>query len=66
MDVLTEQIFNDLTDNFLESETIGCTRYYVIRGGYGMDVNGVDVMNIIGSRIHINFVFSISLKNVFH
>lgn len=57
VDVLTEQIFNDLTDNFLELETIGCTRYYFIRGGYGMDVNGVDVMNNIGSRININFVY---------
>lgn len=26
VDVLTEQIFNDLIDNFLESEIIGCNK----------------------------------------
>ena len=56
VDVLTGQILNDLIDNFTESETMGCTRYYSIRGGYGMNMNGVDAMNNIGSRIRINFV----------
>ena len=37
VDVLTEQILNDLIDNFMESETIGCTRYYSMSGGYGMN-----------------------------
>lgn len=57
VDVLTEQIFNDLVDNFLESETMGCTRYYTIRGGYGMNFDGVSAMNNIGSNIKINFVY---------
>jgi len=55
VDVLTEQIFNDLIDNFLESENIGCTRYYSIRGGYGMNMDGVNALNCIGSNIKINF-----------
>ena len=32
VDILTEQIFNDLIDNFMESEIMGCTKYYSMRG----------------------------------
>lgn len=56
IDVLTGQILNDLIDNFMESENIGCTRYYTIRGGYGMNMDGVNLVNSIGSKIKINFV----------
>lgn len=56
IDVLTEQILNDLLNTFLESETMGCTRYYSIRGGYGMNMNGVNAMNTIGSKLKINFI----------
>ena len=56
VDVLTGQILNDLIDNFIESETMGCTRYYTVRGGYGMNMDGVSAMNSIGSNIKINFV----------
>ena len=56
VDVLTEQILNDLIDNFMESETIGCTRYYSMSGGYGMNMKGVNIVNNIGSNIKINFV----------
>lgn len=56
VDVLTEQIFNDLIDNFMESETMGCTKYYSIRGRYGMNMDGVNAMNSIGSQININFI----------
>ena len=56
IDVLTEQILNDLLDTFLESETIGCTRYYSVKGGYGTNMNGVNAMNTIGSKLKINFV----------
>lgn len=56
IDILTEQILNYLIDTFLESETMGCTRYYSIRGGMGMNMDGVDACNSIGSRIKINFV----------
>ena len=44
INILTGQILNDLIDNFMELETIGCTRYYTIRGGYGM--NMVEVITI--------------------
>lgn len=56
VNVLTAQIFNDLIDNFMESENMGCTNYYSIRGGYGMNMNGVNVINDIGTNIKINFV----------
>ncbi len=56
VDVLTSQILNDFVDNFIESETIGCTKYYSIRGGYGMNMDGVTAMNVIGSKVRINFV----------
>lgn len=56
IDVLTEQILSDLLDTFLESETMGCTRYYSVRGGYGMNMNGVNAMNNIGSNLKINFI----------
>lgn len=56
VNVLTGQILNDLLDYYLESETIGCTRYYSIRGGYGMNMDGVNITNIRGSNIKIDFV----------
>lgn len=56
IDVLTGQILNDLVDNFLESETMGCTKYYTIRGMFGGNMDGVSAMNSIGSNIKINFV----------
>ena len=56
INVLTEQILNDLLANFMESETIGCSRYYMIRGGYGMNMNGINLINNLGSKIKINFV----------
>lgn len=56
IDVLTNQILNDFIDTFLESENMGCTRYYSVRGGYGMNMDGVNAMNTIGSKIKINFV----------
>lgn len=56
INVLTEQILADFIDNFLASEIMGCTRYYSIRGGYGMNMDGVNIANTIGSKIKINFV----------
>lgn len=55
-DVLNEQILQKLIENFMDSETLGVTKYYCIRGGYGMNMNGVDVINSIGSSIKINFI----------
>ena len=55
-DVLNEEILQRLTDTFLESETMGVSRYYNIRGGYGMNMNGVNVFNSLGSKIKINFL----------
>lgn len=55
IDVLTEQVFRDLIDNFLESDTMGCTRYYSIRGGNGLDMDGVNVVSINGGKIKLNF-----------
>lgn len=56
VDVLTEQLFDDFIDNFMESETIYCGYYYSIRGGYGMNMNGIDFKNIMGSVVNIDFV----------
>lgn len=57
IDVLTGQILNDLVDNFLKSENMGCTRYYTIRSGYGMNMNGINLVNTIGSKIKLNFIY---------
>ena len=57
IDVLTGQILNDLVDNFMESETMGCTKYYTIRGGYGMNMNGINLVNTIGSKVKLNFAY---------
>lgn len=56
VDVLTGQILDDFIDHFLESEAIGCTRYYRIRGGYGMNIDGITAINSMGSQVRINFV----------
>lgn len=57
IDVLTEQIFADLLDTFLESATIGCTKYYSIKGTQGINMNGVNAVNVRGSKLKINFVY---------
>lgn len=55
VDDLTEQIFNDLVNNFIKSESLGCTKYYNIRGGYGTSMDGVYLTNGNGSDIKLNF-----------
>ena len=57
INVLTGQILNDLINNFMETENIYCTKYYIIRGGYGMNMNmdGVNIGNSMGSTVRINF-----------
>lgn len=52
--VLYEQILNDLLDTFLEHETMGVTRYYSIKS-MQENFSGVDVVNLNGSKIKINF-----------
>lgn len=55
-DLLNEQIFNKLLDTFLESDTMGVSKYYTVRGGIGMNFDGVYAINTKGSRININFL----------
>jgi len=55
-DELNEQIFNDLLDNFLESETIGVGRYREIKYSYGENFSGMDYINLSGSKIRLNFI----------
>ena len=53
--VLYEQILNSLLDNFLESENIGITKYYSIKSIGQKNFSGVDVVNLNGSRVKLNF-----------
>ena len=55
VDILTEQILNDLIDNFMLSETMECSRYYSVKGGYGININGINIINNIESLVNINF-----------
>ena len=55
-DELNEQIFTDLLDNFLESETIGVGRYREMKYSYGENFSGMDYINLSGSRIRVNFI----------
>lgn len=55
-DELNEQIFNDLLDNFLESETIGVGRYREIKYSYGENFSGMDYISLNGSKIRLNFI----------
>lgn len=57
IDVLTEQILDDLIDNFIESETIGITKYYSIFGMMGSSIFSVDIINNSGSKLKINFLY---------
>lgn len=52
--VLYEQILNDFIDIFLEHETIGITKHYIIKSMQG-NFSGIDAVNLIGSKIKINF-----------
>lgn len=53
--VLYEQFLNDLLDAFLEHETMGVTRYYMIKFSIKGNFSGVSAVNSLGSRIDINF-----------
>ena len=53
--VLYEQLLNNLLDNFLENENIGITKYYCIKFIDQENFSGVDVVNLNGSRIKLNF-----------
>ena len=55
VDILTEQILNDLIDHYMKSDTIGCTKFFSVRG-IGMNMDGISALNSIGSTIYINFV----------
>ena len=52
--VLYKQLLNDFINTFLEHDTIGITRYYSIKSMLE-NFSGVDVVNLNGSRIKINF-----------
>ena len=52
--VLYKQILTDFINTFLEHDTIGLTRYYSIKS-MQENFSGVDVENLNGSRIKINF-----------
>ncbi len=56
IDLLVNQLLNDLVANFMEDENMGVSRYFSIRGGYGMKMDGVVATNNIGSKIDINFL----------
>lgn len=56
IDVLTGQILEDLVENFMESETMGITRYYSVNYMMGPAMKGVSAINDKGSNITINFV----------
>lgn len=52
--ILYEQLLNDLLDNFVEHETIGVTKYYAIKS-MQENFTGINAVNILGSKIRINF-----------
>ncbi len=55
-DVLYEQLFSDILSTFLASDTMGVSRYYEIKGMMGHSFYGISVINILGSRIEVNFL----------
>lgn len=52
--VLYKQLLNDLLDSFLEHETMGVSRYYLVKSMQGT-FSGINAVNTIGSKIKINF-----------
>lgn len=55
-DILNEEILQNLTTTFLGQEHMVVSRYYNIRGGYGMNMNGMRAINDRGSEVKINFL----------
>lgn len=55
-DILNQWIFEKSIERFMTSETMGVTKCYCIRGGYGMNMDGFRVVNCIGSSLKINFL----------
>lgn len=54
--ILYEQILNDFLDTFLENETMGVTKYYSVKS-MSENFSGVKIINLIGSRIMVNFYY---------
>lgn len=63
--ILRTQILSDLIEYFMESETIGITKWEGIKSSnHNMNFDGVMAFNTIGSQIQIDFkVNSNSIKN---
>lgn len=54
--ILYEQILNTFLDSFLENETMGVTKYYSVKSMLE-NFSGVKIINLIGSRIMVNFYY---------
>ena len=54
--ILYEQILNTFLDSFLENETMGVTKYYSVKS-MSENFSGVKIINLIGSRIMVNFYY---------
>ena len=53
IDILNGQILDSLIDNYMESETMGVTKYYS-RNNNGKG-NGINIISNSGSKINIDF-----------
>lgn len=54
--ILYKQILNTFLDSFLENETMGVTKYYSVKS-MSENFSGVKIINLIGSRIMVNFYY---------
>lgn len=54
--ILYKQILNDFLDTFLENESMGVTKYYSVKSMLE-NFSGVKIVNLIGSKIMVNFYY---------
>lgn len=54
--ILYKQILNDFLDTFLENESMGVTKYYSVKSMLE-NFSGVKIVNLIGSKITVNFYY---------
>lgn len=55
-DVFYEQLFNDIFETFVDHESICLSNYYSIKYVFGENFSGIDISNLLGSIVKLNFI----------
>lgn len=55
-DVFYEQLFNDIISTFIDNDNVHLSNYYSITHTIGENFSGIDISNLLGSTVKLNFI----------